>query len=153
MVLKTAVLEELRLSCAIVLAREEVVPGFRVMTLEGDWTVFVPLPEDVRERERRMPLVSGFMAWKLATSFILSSELTEPDGMLSAFVGRDVMCAWRSIIRKPLGVGAIEWLPRSSVGDEVVALLPRGRVVLDREAEAALVRTFGVGGEFEVSRS
>ena len=152
--MRDVALEELRFSCAIVLSREEVVPRFRVMTPEGDWTMFVPLPDDVRERERRMRLVSGFMAWKSATSFILSSELTEPDGVLSAFVGRDeVTCAWRSIIRKPLGVGAIEWLPRTSVGDEVVALLPRGRVVLDRETEAALVRAFGSGGEFEVRRS
>ena len=108
-------------------------PRFRVMTPDGGWTVFVPLPDDLRERERRMRLVSGFMAWKSATWFILSSELKEPDAVLSAGVSRNgILCACRPIIRRPLGVVAIEWLPRHSVGDEVVALLPRGRVVLDR---------------------
>jgi hypothetical protein len=63
-----------------------------------------------------------------------------------------VLVAARPIVRKPLGVGPIEWLPQSAVGEEVVALLPRGRVTLDAETEAALVRAFGSGGEFEVRR-
>ena len=46
----------------------------------------------------------------------------------------------------------IEWLPPSAVGDEVVVLLPRGIVNLDRETEAALVRAFGTDGEFEARR-
>jgi hypothetical protein len=36
-----------------------------------------------------------------------------------------------------------------SVGEEVVALLPRVRVALNPETEAALVGAFGSGGEFE----
>ena len=48
--MKQKILDELQLSVAIVLSREEVVPRFRVMTPEGDWTVFVQLPDDVRER-------------------------------------------------------------------------------------------------------
>ena len=152
--MKQKILDELQLSVAIVLSREEVVPRFRVFTQEGDWTVFVQLPDDVQERERRMRLVHGFMAWKSATGFILSSELKEPDVVLSAAVTRDdVACACRQIVRNPLGVGAIEWLPQHSVGDEVVALLPRGSVVLDRETEAALMRAFGMGGEFEAKKS
>lgn len=54
---------------------------------------------------------------------------------------------------EPLGVGAISWLPRGAVGEEIVALLPQGRVVLDPETEAALMRAFGTGGEFEVEHS
>lgn len=151
--MREAVLDELRFSCAVVLAREEVVPRFRVVTPEGDWTVFVPLPDDKGERMRRLRLVHGFMAWKSAVAFVLSTELREPDCVLSAGVARDrVLTAARPIIRKPLGLAAIEWLPESSVGDEVVALLPRGRVLLDEETEAELVRAFGVRGEFEVRR-
>ena len=151
--MRDTVIEELRLSVAVVLSREEVVPRFRVVCPDGDWTVFVPLPDDIGERQRRMQLLYGFMAWKSATAFVMSSELIEPDCVISAAVDRDhVLTAARPILRRPLTVGPIEWLPKESVGEEVVALLPRGRVVLDPETEAALVRAFGDGGEFEASR-
>ena len=38
--LREVLLNELQLSVAIVLSREEVVPRFRVICPEGDWTVF-----------------------------------------------------------------------------------------------------------------
>lgn len=151
--MKDKLLDELQLSVAIVLGREEVVPRFRVVCPEGDWTVFVPLPDDIGERQRCMQLLYGFMAWKSATAFMMSTELIKPDCVLSAGIGRsDVLIAARPILRKPLTLGPIEWLPRDSVGDEVIALLPRGRVTLDPDTEAALVRAFGDGGEFEARR-
>ncbi|MCZ7594273.1 MAG: hypothetical protein M5U16_04655 [Hyphomicrobium sp.] len=83
----------------------------------------------------------------------MSSELVQPDCVISAAIGReDVLVAARPILRKPLTLGPIEWLPRESVGDEVMGLLPRGRVTLDRETEAALTRAFGAGGESEARR-
>jgi hypothetical protein len=152
--MKDKILEELQFSVGIVLGGEEVVPRFRVICPDGEWTVFVPLPDDIGERQRRMQLLYGFMAWKSAIAFVMSSELQVPDCVIAGAVGRDgVLAAARSILRKPLTVGPIEWLPESAVGEEVVALLPRGRVTLDRETEAELVRVFGVGGEFEVRRS
>lgn len=151
--MKNKVIEELRFSVAIVRSREEVVPRFRVVCPEGDWTVFVPLPDDIGERQRPMQLLYGFMAWKSAMAFVMSSELATPDAVISAGVNyTEVCCACRPIVRRPLGVGPIEWLPKQAVGDEVVALLPRGRVVLDPATEAALVRAFGDGGEFEARR-
>jgi hypothetical protein len=83
----------------------------------------------------------------------MSSELKVPECVIAGAVSRDkVLLAARPILRKPLTVGPIEWLPESSVGEEVVALLPRGAVTLDTETEAALVRAFGTGGEFEAGR-
>lgn len=152
--MRNLLLDELRLSAGIVLAREEVVPRFRVMCPEGDWTVFVPLPNDIGERQRRMQLIYGFMAWKSATTFVMSTELVVPDCVLSAGIGRsEVLIVARSIFRKPLTLGPVEWLDPSAVGEEVVALLPRGKVTLDRETEAALIQTFGIGGEFEARRN
>jgi len=151
--LRKVLLNELQFSVGIVLSRQEVVPRFRVVCPAGDWTVFVPLPDDIGERQRRMQLLYGFMAWKSASAFVMSSELVEPDCVISAAVDRnDVMIACRPIVRTPLSVGPVQWLPKQSVGEEVVALLPRGRVMLDRETEAALVRAFGDGGEFEARR-
>ena len=104
--MKEKVIEELRYSVAIVLAREEVVPRFRVVCPEGDLTVFVPLPDDMGDRQRRMQLVYGFMAWKSATAFVMSSELIEPDCLISAAVNRaDVLSACRPIVRRPCRSG------------------------------------------------
>ena len=76
-----------------------------------------------------------------------------PDTKPDLLFDEDGVCsACRPIVRDPLSVGPVEWLPEQSVGDEVVALLPRGRVTLDRETEAALVRAFGTDGEFEARR-
>ena len=152
--MRETIVDELRFSVGIVLSREEVVPRFRVISPEGDWTVFVPLPDDIGERQRRMQLLHGFMAWKSATAFVMSSELLVPDVVISAAVDRnDVLVGARPIVRKPLSVGPVQWLPKESVGDEIVALLPHGRVVLDAETEATLVRAFGDGGEFEARRN
>lgn len=151
---KNKMLEELRLSVGIILSGEEVVPRFRVTTPEGDWTVFVPLPDDMAERQRRMQLLYGFMAWKGATGFIMASELMEPDCVVVGGVTREeVLMVSRPILRKPLTVGPIEWVGPEMMGDEVVALLPRGKVLLDPETQAALARSFGPGGELEVRRT
>ena len=130
--MKDKILEELQFSVGMVLGREEVVPRFRIVCPDGDWTIFVPLPDDIGERQRRMQLVYGFMAWKSAIAFVMSSELKLPDCVISAAVNRnDVLVAARPILRKPLTVGPIEWLPGCAVGEEVVALLPRGTVTLE----------------------
>jgi len=151
--MKGKILEELQFSVAVVLSREEVVPRFRVVCPDGDWTIFVPLPDEIGERQRRMQLVYGFMAWKSAIAFVMSSELIEPDVVISAGVSRgEALSACRPIVRRPLSIGPVEWLPAASAGEEVVALLPRGTVSLDRETEAALVRAFGTGGELEARR-
>ena len=54
--MRKVLLNELQLSVAILLSREEVVPRFRVICPEGDWTVFVPLPDDIGERQRPLLL-------------------------------------------------------------------------------------------------
>jgi len=152
--MKDKLLEELQFSVAVVLSHEEAVTRFRIMCPDGDWTIFVPLPDDIGERQRRMQLVYGFMAWRSAIAFVMSSKLKVPDCVIAGAVSRDgVLLAARPIVRKPLSVGPVEWLPESAVGEEVVALLPRGAVTLNRETEAAPVRAFGVGGEFEARRN
>jgi hypothetical protein len=58
-------------------------PQFRIATPEVDWWIAITLTEDVKERERRLALVSDFMTWKFAPGFILASEPHEPDAILS----------------------------------------------------------------------
>ena len=40
----------------VVLGGEEVVPRFRVICPDGEWTVFVPLPDDIGERHDPTPI-------------------------------------------------------------------------------------------------
>ena len=54
----------------------------------------MPLPDDIGERQRRMQLVFGFMAWKSAIAFVMSSELQVPDCVIAGPVGRDGVLGW-----------------------------------------------------------
>ena len=91
--MKDKILEELQLSVAVVLSREDVVPRFRVVCPDEEWTIFVPLPDDIGERQRRMQLVYGFMAWKSAVAFVMSSELKVADCVIAGAVTRDCVNA------------------------------------------------------------
>ena len=144
-------LSELQFSCAIVLSGEEVVPRFRIKTPEGGMVVFLPLPDDLRERVRRMALVRGYMAWKMATSYVLSAESKLPDGVVALGATRtDYLGVIRPVIRKPLSVGPEQWLTRKQIGEGFPELLPKGATTLDRETIAELTRVFGPNGEFPV---
>jgi hypothetical protein len=52
----------------------------------------VPLPDDIGERQRRMQLVYGFIAWS-AVAFVMSSELQVPDCVIAGAVSRDGVLA------------------------------------------------------------
>lgn len=153
--MRSVVLEELQFSAAVVLSREEVVPRFRIM-VPGveDYVVFVPLPDDLAQRQWRMQLVSAFMAWKGATGFVQSSELVTPDAIVSVGVNRaGVVAALRPLLRKPLSAGQISWLSRDQIGDDVPALLPPVGTTIDARTVADLERVFGPQGEFKVERA
>jgi len=151
--MRTTMLEELAVSERIVRDGHEVVPRFRVISPEGQWIIFVQLPDDLAERARRFNLVSAFMAWKLATGFILCNELYQPDSISAAYIGRDD-CALvlRKINRKPLSFSEPIWLDRGAIGDEVIALLPPRELEIDAVQAAELQRLFGIGGELEARR-
>lgn len=146
--------DELRFSASIVLSREEVVPRFRIeVPGEAGYQLFVPLSDDTGERQWRLGLVSGFMAWKAASAFVMSTELVEPDAVLSVAVSRDLVCAaLRGILRKPLMLGPVEWLSLNQIGDEIPKLLPPASATLSAAMMQDLERVFGPQGAFKVER-
>ncbi len=153
--MRAVILEELQFSLSIVLSREEVVPRFRIM-VPGveDYVVFVPLPDDLGQRQWRMQLVSAFMAWKGASGFVQSSELVTPDAVVSVGVNRiGVAAALRPLLRKPLSAGQITWLSQDQIGDEIPTLLPPVGSTIDTRMIADLERVFGPQGEFKVERA
>src|SRR5262245_21726878 len=64
-------------------------PQFRIATPEGDYWIGITLSEKLKERQRRMQMVSDFMAWKLSPGFVMASELHDPDAVMSVGLMRD----------------------------------------------------------------
>ena len=79
---------ELARSMEIIRDGTELVPRFRI---EGPsrYVILVQLPDDKKERAWRMSLVASFMAVKMATSFVMSTELIVPDAVCSVAVSRE----------------------------------------------------------------
>lgn len=154
MVMRELVEDELRFSASIILSREEVVPRFRIEVAgEQAYRLLVPMPDDLKQREWRMAMVSAFMAWKGAHAFVQSTELITPDAAASVAVSRSgVVAGLRMILRKPLSVGHVQWLSRDHIGDEVLGLLPPKSATISAAMLADLQRVFGPQGEFQVER-
>ncbi len=147
--------EEMRLSERIVRDGLEMVPRFRVITPEGDFVILLPLPDEPIERERRMRLVSAFMALKLARAFVLSSELRTFDALCSFWVSKDknIGLLHRITNRSPASFGTDEWLNDADAGDDVLSLLPGRETELSEAMIGELERMFGEGGEFAAIRA
>jgi hypothetical protein len=53
----------------------EVVPAWRILAPDGDFLILTQFdPDKPEQRERAFALVPRFMAWKLATGFVLTAE-------------------------------------------------------------------------------
>lgn len=123
--MRTLIETELARSREIIATGNELVPRFRIATPGGDVVIFVQLPDDLEECTRRMQLVSSYMAVHLATSFVMCTELMEPDASSAIAVTRAGCEAGLQIItRSPLSFSEVHWLDRSQIGDEVPAMLP-----------------------------
>jgi hypothetical protein len=138
----------------IVKVQDEIDPQFRLATPEGDYHLAVTLPKDDHERGAMLRRVTTFMAWKQAASFVLASELSVPDSVYALGCSHcEVYACLAPIRREPrpwtaASFGAIEWLPRASIGNEMIALLPKGARTIDSTELAMLETWFGKHGRF-----
>lgn len=124
-------------------------PQFRIASPEGDWWIAMTLTDDPNERKRRLQLVRDFMAWKIAPSFILASELAAPDAVYAIGVTHRERAGCLALIeRQPLAFGLPQWMEEAQLGHEIPALLPRGTVILSEARIAELKATFGARGTF-----
>jgi hypothetical protein len=132
---------------------DEIDPQFRIASPDGDWWIGMTLDQDLAKREKQMRLVSRFMASKLSPAFTLASEIISPDAVYCIGVShRECHAALSRILRKPLRFKEIEWLSRAQIGDEYVALLPRGETKLDAKQIAELEEWFGPAGKYPAVR-
>src|SRR5437868_2919497 len=130
-------LDQLAIARRIVEDGQEVVPAWRITTPEGAYLVLTPFQVDKPEqRDRALLLISRFMAWKLATSFVLTAETwpgPEPtrsgeEALLVVGVSRhERRATLQKIQRKgPVSFGALEWLEPEQVDETYFRLLPAG---------------------------
>lgn len=152
--MRKVLLEEMGVSEAIVRDGHEVIPRFRIFTADGDFVVLLPLSDDASERQRRIRLVGLFMAWKLATNFVISGELHAPDAISSFFVGRHQREGLFRLIERgpPISFGAIRPLGEGEVEAVLIALLPQRETAMTLDGIAELERVFGDGGDMPAMR-
>ena len=95
-----------------------------------------------------MTLIGRFMAWKMATSFVLTAETwlgpevtrSGDDALLAVGISRHERLAVIQRIRRGDTVGFSEpmWLAPQHVGDQCFAMLPKGETEISAEEEVEL---------------
>ena len=139
------------------------IPVWRIATPEGSYLVFTPFDHDKPEqRERVLLLISRFMAWKMATSFVLTAqtwlgaEATHPgdEALLIVGVSRHerMGLVQRITERDPVGFGSPEWLMPDQIDETYFRLLPSGASEISVEEVQELAVIFGEGGELAAER-
>ncbi len=154
MTLYEVLIDELAVSKGIVSDGDEVVPRFRIMGPEGQFVILMELPDDAKERDRRMRLIAGFMTWKMAQGFVLSAETQTPDAITSLAVTRSGCGGFMHRIKRGrvISFGEAEGLGPQDVGDDLLALLPKRESTITAEQVRELERTFGPHGEMPAKR-
>ena len=142
---------------------EEFVPSWRITTPEGRYSVYTPFDNDEPEqRARALLLVSRFMTWKMATSFVLtaktwigSQETRQVDeAILVIGVSRQERLGVMQRIEEqdPLRLGPPEWLRADQIDETYIDLLPGKTSEITVEEIAELTEVFGDGGEMAAER-
>ena len=158
MSLRDLMLADLERGLAIVRDGHEIIPAWRILTPDGDFLVLTRFdPDHPDQRERMLALVPRFMAWKLATAFVLTAETwlgpqrtrSGEEAVLTIGVSRhDRMAVIRRIRHTPaLSFGPPEWLAADALDDTYFRLLPSGQSTVTVEEAAMLAAVFAEDGE------
>lgn len=141
----------------------EVVPVWRVATPEGSYLIFTRFDHDKPEqRQRALLLISRFMAWKLATSFVLAAESlvgsqetgAREEAIQVIGVSRNERFGLVQRIeeRDPLRLGLPEWLQADQIDEDYLDLLPSRSSEITADEIAKLTSIFGKDGEMAAER-
>ena len=159
MSLATIMLEQLGVARRIVEDGNEVVPAWRITTAEGTFLIFTRFDTaQPKQRENALSLISRFMVWKMATSFVLTAETwVGADGEDALFiigVSRHERLAVLQRIKRgdPVTFSEPMWLAKHHVDDRYFDLLPRGETEISAEEAAELARIFGRNGDLPAER-
>jgi plasmid maintenance system antidote protein VapI len=156
-------LADLERGLAIVRDGREIIPAWRILTPDGDFLVLTRFdPDHPDQRERMLALVPRFMAWKLATAFVLTAETwlgpqrtrSGEEAVLTIGVSRhECLGVIRRIRRTPaIAFAPAEWLGADAIDEHYFRLLPVGQTAVTAEEAAMLADVFGEDGELPAQR-
>jgi hypothetical protein len=153
-------LDQLAAARRIVEDGADVIPSWRITTPEGSFLILTRL--EAEQRERALYLISRFMAWKIATSFVLTaetwlgSEVTHSgdEALLVVGISHHKRLAAMQRLRRAdvVGFGEVEWLTNEQVEEAYFKLLPTGRSEITAEEAHELAVIFGKDGEMAAER-
>jgi hypothetical protein len=163
MSLATIMLEQLTAGRRIIEDGHEMVPAWRIATAEGTFLILTRFNTDKpAQRDRALVLISRFMAWKMATSFVLTAETwlgaektrSGDEALLAVGVSRHERLAVIQRIQRGEAVGFSEpmWLASHHVDEQYFGMLPKGATEMSVEDATELARIFGKNGEFPATR-
>jgi hypothetical protein len=163
MSLPDIMLDQLAVARRIVEDGAEVIPAWRITTPEGSFLVLTRFDHNKEgQRERALFLISKFMAWKLATSFVLTAETwlgpglrrSGAEALLAVGVSYHERLAAMQRLRRAdvVGFGEVEWLTNEQVEEAHFKLLPTGSSEITAEEAHELAVIFGKDGELAAER-
>jgi hypothetical protein len=163
MSLADIMLGQLAIARHVVEDGHEVIPAWRINTPEGDFLVLTRFDENRPEqRARALHLMSRFMSWRMATSFVLTAdtwlgaEETRVGDEALLVIGvsyQERLAALQRIVRgDTVGFSRLMWLAPHHVDDQYFAMLPKGCTEITVQEAIELARVFGEDGELMAQR-
>lgn len=163
MSLATLMLEQLGVARRIVENGHELLPTWRIETPEGTFLISTRFDTNKPEqREGPVFMVTRFMAWKLATSFVLTTETclgaelvqASDEALFTIGVSHHERLA---VLQRMKSDGAVSfsqpmWLASHHIDGCYLKMLPGKRAEATAEEAAALERVFGKNGELPAER-
>ena len=162
MSLATIMLEQLAAARRIVEDGHEMVPAWRIATAEGTFLILTRFDTSKNEQRKcAQYLISRFMVWKMATSFVLTAKPGSAPRRRATATRRCSPLAFRATSGwRPCSASnaatrsASEpmWLAPHQVDAQYFAMLPTGAAELSAEEATELARIFGKNGELRAER-
>jgi hypothetical protein len=142
---------------------EYIVPSWIIVSPTGEYLIHTRFDQNEPEqRERALLLISRFMTWKMATSFVLTVETglgaeetrEGEEAILVIGVSRQERLGLVQRIeeRDPLRLGPPEWLQADQIDETYFDLLPGKTSEITVDEIAELTAIFGDGGEMAAER-
>ena len=163
MSLATIMLEQLAVAAQIIGAGRALEPAWRIATSEGEFLILSPFDPDIPEQsERAKQLISRFMVWKMATSFVLTAKTrlhgertsSGDEALLTIGVSRHERLAVMQRIRHGDAVSLSDpiWLEPHHIDGDDFRMLPGSRTEVSAREDRKLQRVFGKNGELTAQR-